>query len=118
VSLDPQDIAELDRHIEGETFQGLLQKWQTLIASLDGYAFSIYDYDNDVTVRERIKQAIDQSPVDVQVKAWAELKPLDEAFLAKTAPAKRTAFSHQDWPSRIPLHPGEDLAKDIEDQSL
>lgn len=125
-SLTHEDLAALDSAMKavGSTsgFKASFQDLVEFVHSLDGYDFSIYDYDNDVCVRESMDLAIQRCPAPLQERAQAVLQELDQDFLSRTVPVERScSLSTQvsvDWHSRLPKNPGSELAKDIESGNL
>ena len=118
MNLTPDEVALLNEKCHPHTWSELVSKWAKLTKSLDGYDYSIYDFDNDVSVRSIIQSAINASPKRLQDKALALLKEHDERFLKRTKPVERLRYEVDNWHSRIPIHPGAGLQEDIDSGNL
>lgn len=118
LSLAPGELAELNSHLAPRSFQELVQRWKSFVESLDGYAFTIYDYDNDVAVRDQIAAATAKCSIAVQVKVWAVLSDLDQRYLEATVDVDRSRSPVGSWNRRLPRNPGGELGRDIEDGNL
>ncbi len=111
--LTVDELAILDEHLRPLTFNLLFAKWGELLRSLDGYQFTIFDYDNDIDSRVLIQKAVDMAPVELQVKIWAILHELDAAFLAQTVTYARPNYLAGSWHTRFPKFPGPELVNDL-----
>src|SRR5216684_3206081 len=71
------------------TLTGLAQRWAALVASVErGYADSIYEYANDVAVRNLLRQIEAALPPDIRVKLALHLESLDERFMIATTESR------------------------------
>lgn len=113
-----QERATLDSLIEGETFLVAVERWQRVVESVEGYAFSIYDYDNDIGIRQYIQDTVSDCPIEIQVKVWAALRSSDLAFFAATQSFDRPRYPLGSWHRRLPSRPGEELVSDIASENL
>lgn len=80
----------------------LLHNWATFINDIQaGYKFSIYDYDNDLSVRGMLEEIIECLSKDGQERLLTVLTDLDQKFLNLTvAPANKS----NNWWKRYPLN--------------
>ena len=117
-SFSDDETTLLNRYAEPHAFADLLGRWQRVTESLEGYDFTIYDYDDDVDSRVLLQDALDRAPVDLQVKGWAVLRPFDEAFLIGTVWVSRSRYPQGGWHARLPIKPGVTMQADIEDENL
>ena len=90
------------------TLDELMDRYRKFVASIDGYPFSIYDYDDDVSVRVQLEDLIEQMTPEIR----AELKGLDDVFMAQTVVSRRSSAMGP-WYDRLPISPGEEIATDI-----
>jgi hypothetical protein len=122
--LTPQDQAGLKAALEAlanrigtpVTLDGLLRDWQNFIAEIEhGYGLSLYDYTNDLSVRDRLDELMTTVSGQLRPKLEARLAPLDARFQKATevAPAPLMARP-QSWWRRIPRQRGADFDADLE----
>lgn len=121
-----QEAAELSAALatvlpEGSdaSFDQLVYQYRLFVHSVDGYAFTIYDYDNDLSVRESLDRALQSCSAELREKAQASLQKLDDQFLQETVAAERKYGPNCEdcsfnWYSRLPRNPGDTLKEDIE----
>ncbi len=59
LDLDPEQREELARLLGGATLGSLLQDWQRFVTAVErGYDDSIYEYTNDLSVRDRLERVV------------------------------------------------------------
>lgn len=112
------DVAKIDEVLSTASFDDLCQRWKAFVNSLDRYNFSIYDYDNDIDVREQLEEALSKCAVDVRTRALAALIESDLNFVNRTNPTERSRYGPNGWHSRLPQSPGQALAEDIKSGNL
>ncbi len=98
------------------SFASLLKSYRELVRNLDGYNFSIYDYDNDVSCRETIECVMELCEEGLRQKIEVVLQPLDDQFFCHTTEVKRLNGSK--WSVRLPRNPGEALKEDIDSENM
>jgi len=109
----------------GEYLLGLIDAWSKIVEEIaSGYEFTIYDYTNDLSVRDEIAEMM-QALTDNGKKALAELvDPIDERFKEATREIPISVLHPSETPSdywwwyRVPTEPGEDLASDLRNRRL
>ena len=107
------------RRVSSAGFLDLVEQYSRFVAQLDGYAFTIYDYDNDVDARNLLDKALATVTSDERDAAEGILSGLDAAFLALTEPMQRRRIqAATKWNERIPIRRGEELASDIASGNL
>ena len=103
-----------------EHLLGLIEEWSSVVAEIEqGYKLTIYDYINDITVRDDIAETM-QLLTEAGKSRLAEwVDPIDERFLRATRevplPVSYPSAEPRDrwWWYRIPERLGEDLASDL-----
>jgi len=103
-----------------EHLLGLIEEWSSVVAEIEqGYKLTIYDYINDITVRDDIAEMM-QLLTEAGKSRLAEwVDPIDERFLRATRevplPVSYPSAEPRDrwWWYRIPKRLGEDLASDL-----
>ena len=109
----------------------LLNKYQKFIEEIRaGYNFSIYDYINDLSIRDLLEEKVEHLAEEIKNKYLYKLHKLDIAFkrltneiktplilteFTQTSSKKRTT---QWWYYRIPKNLGSELKKDLEEAGL
>lgn len=96
------------------TFLSLVDAYCEFVASLEGYAFSIYDYDNDLALRDNLDLVLAFVDAPLRDKALVVLRSADEAFETQTVETVRRHGSGSPRSMRLPIRPGDELASDIE----
>jgi hypothetical protein len=118
MNLSKEEAAFLSEKVRPHSWGDLAAQWANLTYSLDGYDHSIYDYDNDVSVRLILQQAVEDASRDLQAKVARLLQEHDERFLNKTKSISRPRYEGDIWHSRIPVNPGPSLQEDIDQGNL
>ncbi len=60
LDLDPEQREELTRLLGGATLGSLLQEWGRVVTAVErGYDDSIYEYTNDLSVRDRLERVVE-----------------------------------------------------------
>lgn len=106
------------------TLSDLLEKWMRFVLSVEhGYNDSIYEYTNDLSVRELLEKVTDASPQSLRNKLLKELKAWDDRLMAVTKPAPQPLMERKGekpawWWFRIPSKPGNELRSDLQTERL
>ena len=124
--LSREDLAVIDKLLkEAGTRSGLkkvFRDYAYFVSRVDGYGFSIYDYDNDLSVRDTVDEALAGCSEPLRDRVLAVFGPIDEAFLAKTVPYDRSFSSakklSENWHTRLPKNPGSELRSDIDSGNI
>jgi hypothetical protein len=95
---------------------GLLRGWRDFVTQVErGYDDSIYEYTNDLSVRDRLEPLIQ----DAASTARAELEAVDRRFEAATEESTRPLGAFKDatppwWWQRVPRRLVGELADDLD----
>ena len=93
-----QEIQRRTNATGSVTIEGLIRKWSSFVGEIEaGYKLSIYDYTNDLCVRDVLDDLIELVPDPVRDKIRAALAEWDDRY--------RLATKH----SSEPLLPGRDI---------
>lgn len=115
-------LREAIASVTSRSFNSLVNDYRLLVQSLDGYAFSIYDYDNDLSPRVTLSQALKKCSPEIQSKVSSGLRSLDMLFEERTTLVKRSFDNGEPesdlWYSRLPARPGRELQDDIDSGNL
>lgn len=121
VSLDlaPEERSELETLLRGASLNQLLGQWSELVRAVErGYDDSIYEYTNDLSVRDRLQDLIAASSSTLADKLRGELAPIDERFTAATEAAARPLSAAPGdlapWWRRVPRRRDGEFADDLE----
>jgi hypothetical protein len=96
-----------------ESLGELLRGWSDLVRQVErGYEFSIYDYTNDLSVRDRLERVVAGASPQHQ-RALADA---DRRFTAATEESPRPLSTSKTswWWRRVPLRRVGELAEDLE----
>ncbi|UCB56615.1 MAG: hypothetical protein JSV30_05240 [Candidatus Omnitrophota bacterium] len=102
------------------TLDSLLGKWSAFIADVEkGYSGTVYDYTNDLSVRDLLEELIIEAPPNAGAKLMAAIQKLDQKFIKLTQEAAFPFGSWQEgkapfWWKRIPLKLRGELKEDLE----
>lgn len=66
------------------TVARLLRDWRTLARQAPEYAFSVYDYLNDLTGRDGLEAVLKKCPQPLRTKMKSAVEEADKEFLAGT----------------------------------
>jgi hypothetical protein len=101
-----------------------MDRWSSFVRDVeDGYAFSIYDYTNDLSVRDILDSLASRVPESIRVRIASELKEADDRFTKATrqvsAPMLNGGSSTlgDRW-FRIPKKLMEELRGDLESDGI
>ena len=94
-------LQEIQRRTSAKTtttLERLVHRWSRFIEEIErGYKLSIYDYTNDLCVRDILDDLIELVPESLREEILTELSPWDDRYRLATKP------------STVPLLPGEDV---------
>ena len=97
----------------------LLERWQNFVYEVEaGYDDSIYEYTNDLTVRDLLQTVIDSSPLTLRDTLIGVLQVWDQRFDASTEISARSVLPDKGkaqawWWFRVPIRPGPELENDL-----
>ena len=120
LDLDPQQREELARLLDGATLGSLLQKWGRFVTAVErGYDDSIYEYTNDLSVRDRLERVVAGASPGLRAQLERALAPDDDRFETATEEAARPLGATYTtwWWRRVPLRRAGELADDLDAQS-
>lgn len=109
---------------ERKSFVAGLKQWARFVANVErGYSNSIYEYTNDMSVRDVIAAVMAELPPDLEQKVAKALKPWDDRFLKATVPAKRSLAQRRVspeaiWWSRVPKKLMGELENDLRSEQM
>ena len=97
----------------------MLSRWENFVREVErGYNDSIYEYTNDLSVRDRLAALVDGAIPSLAGKLERALLPTDRRFEAVTEPAARPLSERQgtvaSWWHRVPCRRVGELAADLE----
>jgi hypothetical protein len=99
------------------SLHALVKRWSGLVSSVErGYEASIYDYTNDLTVRDSLQNVVLESSESLRSKVKGILEPLDERFREATEPAAQPLSSNEglfEWWYRVPKMRRGEFADDL-----
>ncbi|MGH9970026.1 MAG: hypothetical protein ACREBG_19835 [Pyrinomonadaceae bacterium] len=101
----------------------LLQGWNQFVSMVErGYKESVYDYTNDLSVRDLLESLLLNVPASVRDKISALLEPYDLRFQAATSPTGQPLLrgleDPRSWWFRIPKVLGPELEDDLRAQGI
>ena len=101
------------------TFEARMDQWEDFIKEIEaGYSFTIYDYENDLSVRDILQRAI-QDGRELSNSERQRLKELDTRFYALTRSRDYLTFEpERPWGWRVPKEPKGELADDLAEEYL
>ena len=119
LNLDPQQREELARLLGGGSLGSLLHKWGRFVTAVErGYDDSIYEYTNDLSVRDRLDGVAAGAGPALRTKLHGALAEDDRRFAAATQEADRAlgefAERAPSWWRRVPRRRVGELAEDLD----
>lgn len=113
-----QEFGERAVRQEPPTLQGLVNKWAGFVEEVEnGYEFSIYDYTNDLSVRDLLAELLGRVDRSTQIHARQLLTEWDERFRFATMTATKTLEAAPVdagwWWQRIPRDVKGELKEDL-----
>jgi hypothetical protein len=133
-NLGESDSIELKRALEevsktigreGDlSLERLIDRWSSFVRDVeDGYAFSIYDYTNDLSVRDILDSLASRVPESIKIQIANELKEADDRFTRATRQVSASILNGVSsalgdrW-VRIPKKLMEELRSDLESDGI
>jgi hypothetical protein len=118
LALASEERSELEKLLRGASLNQLLGQWAEFVRAVErGYDDSIYEYTNDLSVRDQLEKLISASSSTLAAKLRGAFAPIDERFTKATEPAKRPlSAAHGALPSwwrRVPKRREGELAEDL-----
>jgi hypothetical protein len=115
--LDPEQREELTRLLGGDTLGSLLGDWQRFVTAVErGYDDSIYEYTNDLSVRDRLERVVAGASPGLRDQLERAVAEDDRRFTAATEEAARPLGATRTtwWWRRVPVRRVGELADDLE----
>jgi hypothetical protein len=113
LELAPEQRDELARLLEGDSLGALLQDWSRLVTEVErGYDDSIYEYTNDISVRDRLERVIARASPGLRAQLERAVAEDDRRFAAATEEAARPLGTSR-WAQRVPTRRVGELAEDL-----
>jgi hypothetical protein len=107
---------ELAGLLGGDSLGSLLGDWARFVTAVErGYDDSIYEYTNDLTVRDRLERVVSGASPGLRAQLEAKLAPDDRRFEAATEAAVRPLGATYTtwWWRRVPRRLVGELADDL-----
>ena len=120
LDLDPEQREELARLLGEGSLGQLLKKWGSFVTAVErGYDDSIYEYTNDLSVRDRLERVVTGASPGLRAQLEGALAGDDGRFEAATEEAARPLGARYTtwWWRRVPLRRVGELADDLRAQS-
>jgi hypothetical protein len=119
LDLTPEEQKELARLLAGDTLGALLGRWSGFVTAVErGYDDSIYEYTNDLSVRDRLEGVAAGAGPALRAKLHARLAEDDRRFAAATQETDRALgeFTEEapSWWRRVPRRRVGELADDLD----
>jgi hypothetical protein len=111
---------ELARLLGGATLGSLLQDWRGFVTAVErGYDDSIYEYTNDLSVRDRLERVVAGASPGLRAQLEQALAADDARFETATEEAERPLGATYTtwWWRRVPRRLAGELADDLRAQS-
>lgn len=104
------------------TLAYLLDRWFWFVEVVEqGYDDSIYEYTNDLSVRDLLKSVSDACPLPLRNRLTDTLDAWDDRFLKATAALQKPLMQRKGdeqpgwWRVRVPVRLGTELEKDLKE---
>lgn len=112
-------LGATDAAAPARSLNELIGDWASLVTAIErGYDDSIYEYTNDLGVRDQLEDLIQAAPSGLRAKIQGAVAPLDARFTTATEQAARplSAASGQlpAWWHRVPARRTGELADDLD----
>jgi hypothetical protein len=111
-------LAELaDRSGREDSLGAMLRRWSDFVTRVErGYDDSIYEYTNDLSVRDRLERVVSAASPGLRAQLERTLAADDARFEAATEEAERPLGATYTtwWWRRVPRRRGGELAADLE----
>jgi len=104
-------------------YDSLLSKWRAFVAEVErGYGWTLYDYQNDLSVRDEIDQVLRAVPASVRRQLSEPLAEADRMFERATEASTRSILRGRvregAWYRRVPKVRVGELKSDLVDEGL
>lgn len=111
------------RDWRAESWSSLVEEWRSFVRDVgNGYDLTIYDFTNDLSVRDIIEAVLEQLPTSLSAALAEQVDAVDAGFKAVTRSVPRPLLPGADkgawWWSRVPLHPAGELLDDLKQEGL
>ena len=120
LELAPEERDELARLLGDDSLGALLQDWSRFVTEVErGYDDSIYEYTNDLTIRDRLERVVAGASPGLRGRLQRALATDDSRFEAATEEAERPLGATYTtwWWRRVPRRLVGELAEDLRAQS-
>jgi hypothetical protein len=117
LDLDPEQREQLARLLGGDSLGALLQGWSRFVTEVErGYDDSIYEYTNDLSVRDRLERVVAGASPGLREQLERAVADDDRRFTAATEEAARPLGATRTawWWRRVPVRRVGELADDLE----
>jgi hypothetical protein len=119
LDLAPEEREELSRLLADDSLGALLNRWSAFVTAVErGYADSIYEYTNDLSVRDRLERVAAGAGPALAAKLRGALAEDDRRFDAATQEGGRAlgnfAGEAPAWWRRVPRRAVGELAEDLD----
>jgi hypothetical protein len=119
LDLTPEEREELARLLADDSLGALLGRWSAFVTTVErGYEDSIYEYTNDLSVRDRLESVAAGAGPALRAKLRTALAEADRRFEAATQEADRPlgklAGDAPSWWRRVPRRRVGELAEDLD----
>jgi hypothetical protein len=114
-----QQLASLLESARAASLGELFGHWEALVRAVErGYDDNVYEYTNDLSVRDRLQSLVAGSSPALRAKLVGALAPIDERFAVATEPAARPLCADPgdlaSWWRRVPTRRKGELANDLD----
>jgi hypothetical protein len=100
------------------SFNDMLSRWRAFVSAVErGYGDSIYEYTNDLSVRDRLEAVLNASSSGLRSKLEEAISPIDRRFMETTeeaaTPLSQATGDLASWWRRVPIRRVGELAEDL-----
>ena len=116
LDLEPEQREELARLLAGDSLGALRNEWSRFVTAVErGYDDSIYEYTNDLSVRDRLERVITGASPGLRAQLERAVAEDDRRFTAATEEAARALGATRTtwWWQRVPVRRAGELADDL-----